>query len=70
MVPENAPREEIEHLFIYEKNGPRETFNMEELPDFTRTYIDRQERVIKEDYKPPATNFAVYVGGSSQQVTK
>ena len=59
MIPEDAPQEEIEYLFIYEKNGLRETFNMEDLPDSTWTYIDRQERVIKEGYKPPVMDFAI-----------
>lgn len=70
MIPEDAPQEEIEYLFIYEKNGLRETFNMEELPDSTWTYIDRQEQVIKEGYKPPVMDFAIYAGGSSQQATE
>ena len=66
MIPEDAPREEIEYLFIYEKNGLRETFNMDNLPDYSWTYIDRQEHVISEGYKPPVMDFAIYAGGGTQ----
>ena len=50
MIPEDAPQEEIEYLFIYEKNGLRETFNMEDLPDSTSvsyTHLDVYKRQDK-----------------------
>lgn len=70
MIPENAPQEEVEYLFIYEKNGLRETFDMESLPDSSWTYVDRQEQIISEGYKPPVMDFAIYAGGGSEQVSE
>ena len=62
MIPEDAPREEVEYLFIYEKGNLRDTFSMESLPASSWTYIGRQERIISEGYKPPVIDFAIYAG--------
>jgi hypothetical protein len=56
--PEGAARDE--YAFIYEKDGRKETFTMENLPtdDSTWTYVDA--KLIKQGYIPPVTTFELY----------
>lgn len=62
VIPDDAPRDEIEHLFIMENTQTGETkkFKLEEYPsDSAWKYVDREDRVIKEGYRPPIHDFTM-----------
>ncbi|KGL55287.1 DoxX family protein [Porphyromonas sp. COT-052 OH4946] len=62
-VPAGAPEDEYEYVFVYEKNGKRQDFDMNHLPDDSWTYVDRHEKLIKKGYTPPVTDFLLLRGG-------
>lgn len=51
---------EVELVFIYEKDGQQHRFKTSELPSdiASYTYVDREEKVIREAYEPPIHDFA------------
>ena len=56
-VPDDAPQEEYETLFVLEKNGVRSTFSFDNYPDSTWTFVSRENRMISSGYVPPMTDF-------------
>lgn len=62
IVPENAEKDVIEMIFIYEKGGKQFEFNMNNLPaDIdTYNYVDRKDKLIKEGYHPPIHDFKIF----------
>ncbi|MFN5884266.1 MAG: BT_3928 family protein [Bacteroidota bacterium] len=61
-IPEGAPRDEYEMIFIYEKGGQQLEFTAANLPADLDTYkfIDRKDKLIKEGYKPAIFDFKLY----------
>jgi uncharacterized membrane protein YphA (DoxX/SURF4 family) len=61
-VPENAPKDEIEMLFIYEKDGKTFEFTANTLPTDIENYkyIDRKDKLIKEGYRAPIHDFKLF----------
>mgnify|MGYP000949225750 CR=1 FL=1 len=45
-MPANAIQDKIDYIFIYEKDGKKQEFNMTKLPDSTWKYVDRKEVLI------------------------
>jgi hypothetical protein len=67
LIPDGAPRDEVEMLFIYSKDGKTYEFKSEELPEDidSYTFVNRKDKVVKEGFKPPIHDFKVYdLGGS------
>jgi uncharacterized membrane protein YphA (DoxX/SURF4 family) len=62
LIPEGAPRDEVEMVFEYSKDGKVFEFKAEELPEDidAYTFVDRKDKVIKEGFKPPIHDFKVY----------
>ena len=60
-IPEDAPVDEYETILIYEKNGIRKEFNLENLPwqDSTWSFVEQKSILIKEGYKPPIHDFII-----------
>ena len=56
-VPEDAPQEEYETLFVLEKDGVRRTFSFDDYPDSTWTFVSRENRMISSGYVPPMEDF-------------
>ena len=69
IVPENAPKDVFEEsTFIYEKNGERKTFTLDDLPDETWTFIDAPApKLLKAGYSAPARDFTVSRNGEHIQ---
>lgn len=69
IYPEDAKRDVIEHLFIMEntQTGEVKKFTLEEYPSDTELwkYVDREDRVIEEGYKPPIHDFTMVVPDDS-----
>jgi hypothetical protein len=60
IIPEGAPQEQREYLFIYEKDGVQKKFTMNDLPDSTWTFVDRKEgKLIQKGYVPPIHDFMI-----------
>lgn len=62
-IPEDAPRTEIEMIFVYDVNGVPTEYTMEQImlgdyPDDAEM-IERKEKVIKQGYIPPIKDFTM-----------
>ncbi|MDO4722796.1 BT_3928 family protein [Porphyromonas circumdentaria] len=64
LTPDGAPSDEYTYEFVYERNGERRSFDMDNLPDETWTYVDRYEKLVSKGYTPPITDFSLFVGSS------
>ncbi|MCH7657819.1 MAG: DoxX family protein [Bacteroidetes bacterium] len=60
-LPENAPVDEYKTILIYEKNGVRKEFSLENFPwqDSTWTFVEQKSILIKEGYQPPIHDFSI-----------
>lgn len=56
-VPDDAPQDEYETLFVLEKEGLRCTFTDDNYPDSTWTFVSRENRLVSRGYIPPITDF-------------
>ena len=56
-VPEDAPRDEYETLFVLEKDGEQRTFTFDNYPDSSWTFVHRESRLVSQGYVPPITDF-------------
>lgn len=59
MIPEGAPEAVFDNTFIYEKDGKKEQFKIENLPDSTWTFVDAESILISEGYVPPTSDFSI-----------
>lgn len=60
-IPENMPADEYETTFIYEKDGERKEFTIENYPadDSTWVFIDQVSVLVKKGYSPPIHDFSI-----------
>lgn len=56
-VPEDAPQDEYETLFVLEKEGELRTFTFDDYPDSTWHLVRRESRLIRKGYTPPIEDF-------------
>lgn len=54
---ETDENEKYEAIFIYEKDGKQESFDLEQLPDSTWTFVETRT-VLKEDFEDPAISLS------------
>ncbi|MDR1582473.1 MAG: DoxX family protein [Prevotellaceae bacterium] len=61
IIPENAPADIYEEsIFIYEKDGKKETFTLKKLPDTTWKFVDAPvPKLLKKGYVPPTKDFSI-----------
>lgn len=61
-IPEGAPQDEYTYSFIYEKDGVKKEFSLEDVPagDSTWTFVDSKTQLIKQGYVPPISSFHLY----------
>ncbi|MFN4082257.1 MAG: BT_3928 family protein [Bacteroidia bacterium] len=63
IIPEGAPKDEYEMIFIYEKDGVHQEFTVDNIPDDeSYKFVDRKDKLIKKGYKPPISDFKIYDG--------
>lgn len=55
IIPEGAPVDEYETTFIYEKNGERKEFSLDDYPadDTTWVFVDSRNDLVSKGYEPP-----------------
>ena len=56
-IPEDAPQDEYETLFVLEKEGEQRTFTFDNYPDSSWTFVRRESRLISQGYVPPIADF-------------
>ena len=61
IIPEGAPHDEYETSFIYEKEGVKKEFTLEDYPanDPDWTFVDAQTVLKKKGYQPPIHDFTI-----------
>jgi uncharacterized membrane protein YphA (DoxX/SURF4 family) len=60
-IPNDAPRDEYEMVFIYRKDGQLFEFDMNNIPeDDAYEFVDRKDKLIKKGYTPPIHDFKLY----------
>ena len=61
-IPDDAPMDEYEIHFIYEKDGEQREFTLADYPkdDSTWTFIDQKSILIKKGYEPPIHDFIIF----------
>jgi len=60
-IPEGAARDSFDTRFIYEKNGVKQEFSVDEAPLSKPEwkYVDRIDKQIKKGYTPPIHDFVI-----------
>jgi len=61
-IPADAPVDEYETNLIYEKDGIRKEFDLENYPwqDSTWSFVEQKSILIKEGYIPPIHDFTIF----------
>jgi len=61
-IPEDAPEDEYTYSFIYEKDGVKKEFGLNNYPadDPDWTFVESKTELVKEGYVPPITSFDLY----------
>lgn len=61
ITPDGVPGDEYSTTFIYEKNGVKKDFNINNYPadDSTWKFVDQKSVLIKKGYKPPIHDFII-----------
>ena len=69
-VPEGAPADEYRYSFIYEKDGVKKEFSLDDVPadDSTWTFVDSKTELIRQGYVPPIAGFNLY-NAADEEVT-
>lgn len=63
-IPEGEEPDEYEYTFIYEKDGVKKEFTINNYPadDTTWTFVDTRSKLLKKGYTPPIESFNFYNG--------
>ena len=70
-MPEGAPQDEYKYTFVYEKDGVKKEFSLEDYPanDSSWTFVDSKTELVKKGYQPPVAAFNIY-NGKGDDVTE
>ena len=70
-IPEGAPQDEYKYTFVYEKDGVKKEFSLEDYPanDSSWTFVDSKTELVKKGYQPPVAAFNIY-NGEGDDVTE
>ncbi|MDR1557732.1 MAG: DoxX family protein [Tannerellaceae bacterium] len=61
-IPEGAPEDEYRYAFVYEKEGVRKEFSLDDYPaeDSSWTFVESRTELVKKGYTPPIPAFVIY----------
>ncbi|MBN2214994.1 MAG: DoxX family protein [Bacteroidales bacterium] len=59
IIPEGSPVDEYEFSFVYEKDGKKKEYTIQNLPDSTWQWIETRQKLIREGYVPPIHDFSI-----------
>jgi uncharacterized membrane protein YphA (DoxX/SURF4 family) len=71
VVPEGVPVDEYRTTFVYEKNGVKKDFNLNNYPanDSTWKFVDQKSVLVKRGYKPPIHDFII-TSSNGEEITQ
>ncbi len=71
VVPENSPTDKYETTFIYEKDGLKKEFTLENYPkgDSTWKFVDQKSVLLSHGYKAPIHDFTI-VNAQYEDITE
>lgn len=69
-IPDGAPTDEYLYTFVYEKDGVKKEFSLENYPanDSTWTFVESKTTLLKQGYVPPIASFNIY-NGEGEDIT-
>jgi uncharacterized membrane protein YphA (DoxX/SURF4 family) len=61
-IPEGAPEDEYQYTFVYEKDGIKKEFSLEDYPanDSSWTFVETKTVLTQKGYQPLIDNFNLY----------
>lgn len=61
VIPEGAPADKYKTTFIYEKNGKKKEFTLNDYPanDTSWKFVDQKSVLVKKGYQPPIHDFSI-----------
>lgn len=61
VIPDDAEKDSIVSVFIYQKNNVLKEFSIDSIPyqDTNWKYVDRTDKLIKKGYEPPIHDFSL-----------
>lgn len=68
-IPEGEKEPEYETLFLMEKEGKKELFDINNYPDSTWTFVEAKTKLIKEGYIPAIQNFFMLDMNTREDIT-
>lgn len=68
VVPEGAPKDIYETVLIYEKDGEKKKYTMDDKPweDSTLVFVDQESTLVEKGYTPPIHDFNMIITKFSQ----
>ncbi len=64
-IPDGSPKDEYKFSFIYEKNGKKKEFIIENIPDSTWTWVETKQKLLQKGYVPPIHDFSITTLGGT-----
>lgn len=68
-IPPDADRPIYTTELLFERDGVRKTFTLDNYPDSTWQYISSEVRLIKQGYVPPIHDFVIISASSREDLT-
>jgi uncharacterized membrane protein YphA (DoxX/SURF4 family) len=65
VIPEGAPADVWESVFVYSKNGEEKEFSLDNLPDSTWAFVDAKHNLISKGYEPPIHDLTMIAADGS-----
>lgn len=61
-IPEGAPEDEYKYSFVYEKEGIKKEFSLEDYPanDSSWIFVESKSELVKKGYQPLVSDFSLY----------
>lgn len=69
IVPDDAERPVYATEMVFERNGERRSFSLEDYPDSTWQYVSTEVRLVKAGYQAPIHDFSIVEAMSHDDVT-
>ena len=64
-IPDGSPKDEYKFSFIYEKNGKKKEFSIENIPDSTWNWVETKQELLQKGYVPPIHDFSITTLGGT-----
>lgn len=63
-IPDNAPKDEYQTTFIYEREGEQKEFTLDNYPknDSSWIFVDQKSKLVKPGYRAPIHDFSIMNG--------